>query len=587
MNRKKKRKKSKSIVVSISVLFIFINIICFIVIFYLIEDQYYQMAKKNIYESNVKAAESFQRDFENIRFYMNDLTLRIYADEDINLLCRKIYQGDYKSEQEKQLLVAQAQDACFEYLYYYDFVQSIRIFMEDDAKTDIRLMRGNWISTVTDCRDEVQEEIIACKGVLKCYDVGAEHQIIFARTLKDFQNVLKDDRVMGTVMLNLSPKYLQDSLSDIGITENSYAMLKSEDGTISSSTRKGNKGRSFQDVLDEEEAQQSMEVFTMKIKPLRQELVILTPSSDIRLSVGAFSKTLILVIALMALLNFIIVLAVSRMLTKPVGKLVSQIQGIGVDSIVNQHVEASGYREIEDIADNFNYMLNRIEVLVKENYLITLKEKNARIEAMQSQINPHFIFNTLETINWKVMFLDVPEVSNMISYLGNILRYTTYQYGKYVSVKQEMAQIENYLYIQEIRYDHSFDTRILMDEDAGKTIIPCLLIQPLVENAVVHGLRNKKDGVLMIRARIRKDNLEITVLDNGCGMDASIIQNILKKPDEMIGESIGLANVNQRLCLTYNLEQGLYIKSRKGHYTRMDIVIPLTQGEGQEENSDD
>ena len=206
---------------------------------------------------------------------------------------------------------------------------------------------------------------------------------------------------------------------------------------------------------------------------------------------------------------------------------------------------------------------------------------------MQSQINPHFIFNTLETINWKVMFLDVPEVSNMISYLGNILRYTTYQYGKYVSVKQEMAQIENYLYIQEIRYDHSFDTRILMDEDAGKTIIPCLLIQPLVENAVVHGLRNKKDGVLMIRARIRKDNLEITVLDNGCGMDAAIIQNILKKPDEMIGESIGLANVNQRLCLTYNLEQGLYIKSRKGHYTRMDIVIPLTQGEGQEENSDD
>ena len=91
----------------------------------------------------------------------------------------------------------------------------------------------------------------------------------------------------------------------------------------------------------------------------------------------------------------------------------------------------------------------------------------------------------------------------------------------------------------------------------------------------------------MIRARIRKDNLEITVLDNGCGMDAAIIQNILKKPDEMIGESIGLANVNQRLCLTYNLEQGLYIKSRKGHYTRMDIVIPLTQGEGQEENSDD
>ena len=256
---------------------------------------------------------------------------------------------------------------------------------------------------------------------------------------------------------------------------------------------------------------------------------------------------------------------------------VDQIQDIGITDIARK-VDASGYSEIENIAEDFNHMLTRIQNLVNENYVISLNEKNARIEALQSQINPHFIFNTLDTINWKVMFLDMPEVTNMITCLGDMLRYTTYQYGKYVTASQEILQIKNYLYIQEIRYDHSFEAFYDVEEEALKQVIPCLIIQPLVENAVVHGLKDKKDGVLVIKLRIEENMLKIMVFDNGNGMEQQKIREVYQSTEGTIKESIGLSNVNKRICLTYSVEKGLEIKSRVGHYTRIEILIPIAEG---------
>ena len=141
-------------------------------------------------------------------------------------------------------------------------------------------------------------------------------------------------------------------------------------------------------------------------------------------------------------------------------------------------------------------------------------------------------------------------------------------------------QVRNYLYIQEIRYDHSFRTYIKVERQSEKAVIPCLIIQPLIENAVVHGLKGKQEGVLAVRIRIRGEYLEIMVLDNGQGMEDSKIREVLNENQKGTGESIGLANVNQRLCLTYSLDQGMRITSRAGRYTRVEISIPLAGQSG-------
>lgn len=576
-----KKKRSKSIAFSISIYFILLNAVSFLLFFYLINSQYFKIARSNIMENNQIAAENIAKSLDDVRFYLNDLTLKMYSDETLNDLCSQIFRGEYENESKRQSLAFQAESQCYDYLLSYNFIHSVGIFLEDEAKTDIYLIK-NYSSTTyqvhKDYREHAQEQVIRNKGAMKCFDVGKDHSIIFARTIKDFRNVLKDDQITGTVMVMIRGQYIRDILKSAVTTPGSYGMLVNDNGEVTYATKEGLAGKLLSDVKEEEGGGGSPpQIQERGIDSLGQNLVIVTPFQDISLSISSFKTTLIEFLIILVILNLLLVLLISKKLTKPMHDFVHQIQDIGITEIARQ-VDANGYSEIENIADDFNHMLTRIQNLVNENYVISLNEKNARIEALQSQINPHFIFNTLDTINWKVMFLDMPEVTNMITCLGDMLRYTTYQYGKEVTANQEIIQIKNYLYIQEIRYDHSFQTYYDVEEDALKQVIPCLIIQPLVENAVVHGLRDKKDGVLVIKICIREQMLKIMVFDNGNGMEQQKIGEVYLKSQGTLKESIGLSNVNQRICLTYGMEKGLEIKSRVGHYTRIEITIPVADG---------
>lgn len=576
-----KKKRSKSIAFSISIFFISLNVISFLLFFYLINSQYFKIAKSNILENNRIAAENINKNFDDVRFYLNDLTLKMYSDANLNDICSRIFRGEFENNAKRQSLAFEAESLCYDYLLSYNFIHSVGIFLEDSAKTDIYLIK-NYSSTTYQVhrayREQAQEQVIRNKGAIKCYDVGKEHSIIFARTIKDFKNVLKDDQITGTVMVMIRGQYIRDILKNAVTTPGSYAMLVNGDGEVTYATRDDLNGQLLSEVVKEDsDGGTSPQMLEREIESLEQKLVIVTPVQDISLSISSFKNTLIEFLIILVILNLILVLLISKKLTKPMHNFVDQIQDIGITDIARK-VDASGYSEIENIAEDFNHMLTRIQNLVNENYVISLNEKNARIEALQSQINPHFIFNTLDTINWKVMFLDMPEVTNMITCLGDMLRYTTYQYGKYVTASQEILQIKNYLYIQEIRYDHSFEAFYDVEEEALKQVIPCLIIQPLVENAVVHGLKDKKDGVLVIKLRIEENMLKIMVFDNGNGMEQQKIREVYQSTEGTIKESIGLSNVNKRICLTYSVEKGLEIKSRVGHYTRIEILIPIAEG---------
>lgn len=564
------RKSTKSIKFYISLFFIFLNLISFFFVFTLISSQYLKIAKRNVSESNQIIVSGIEQDFKDIKFYINELTLKMYSDSNLNTICTQLYKENYADESMRETLIKQAESACHEYLYSYSFIQRIQISIEDGAKTDICVRKSNEYPLQKEYRKELQEEIIAADGVLYCYEAGAEHRLVFARTLRDFENVLKDNRVIGTVMIFINPQYLENMLKGTLHTPNGISVFTNNDGVITYSTQKEILKKDFQQ-MSEERFQKKYQIFSKHIPVINQDFITLVLNDDISLSVEDYIKTLALAIVFIALLNLILILGLSRTLTKPMDDFVQQIGKIGVKNLETEYIHAEGYLEIENITEKFNLMLRRIENLVKENYAIGISEKNARIEALQSQINPHFIFNTLDTINWKVMFLDVPEVSNMISYLGDMLRYTTYQYGKYVAIGQEIDLIEKYLYIQEIRYSHSFKTYIQVDQKDREVVIPCLLIQPLIENAVVHGLKNKKKGVLVLRITTVEEMIKIMVFDNGEGMEECKINEILSGKGE---QSVGLSNVNQRLKLIYSERSRLSIQSRCGGYTKIEFSIP-------------
>lgn len=580
--KNKKLKKSKSIAFNISVFFILLNVISFLLLSYIISTQYTEIAVKNIKDHSAIAINTFKSNIEDMRFYMNDLTLKMYADTDINNKCNLLMENAYKNETEKNIAVNQMKESFYDYLVSYSFIRGIGIFLEDDNKTDVYLTKTfipNMYQITSKYREEIQEQILEKEGKIDCYSTGSGHGLIFARTLKDYAGIREKERVNGTVMVLIREKYLQDMLSNAVQSPNGYAVLVDKDRKISYASDVQLIGKNIEEQiglpLKNQGRRMGPIIVEEEIADLHQTLLIFTPLKDAKLWMKAFSKTLILSIITISFLNLIFIYIISRLLTQPMENLVQQIQKIGVKDI-EQRVEARGYKEIENIGDDFNKMIDRIQALIHDNYLISLNEKNARIEALQSQINPHFIFNTLDTINWKTMFLNIPDVTKMITCLGDMLRYTTYQYGKDVTVEQEVRQIENYIYIQKIRYDNSFSEELNVEENTLDNSIPCLIIQPLVENAIVHGLKNREScGNLRIQIFKTERFLHISVRDNGTGMERETIEKVFQESCGEVKESIGLGNVNKRLCLIYGLEQGLKIISALGEFTEICMDIPL------------
>lgn len=582
--KNEKIKKSKSIAFNISVFFILLNVISFLLLSYIISTQYTEIAVKNIKDHSETAINTFKRNIEDMRFYMNDLTLKMYADTDINNKCNLLMENAYKNETEKNIAVNQMKESFYDYLVSYSFIRGIGIFLEDDNKTDVYLTKTfipNMYQITSKYREEIQEQILEKEGKIDCYSTGSGHGLIFARTLKDYAGIREKERVNGTVMVLIREKYLQDMLSNAVQSPNGYAVLVDKDRNISYASDVQLIGKNIEEQiglpLKNQRRRMGPIIVEEEIADLHQTLLIFTPLKDAKLWMKAFSKTLILSIITISFLNLIFIYIISRLLTQPMENLVQQIQKIGVKDI-EQRVEARGYKEIENIGDDFNKMIDRIQALIHDNYLISLNEKNARIEALQSQINPHFIFNTLDTINWKTMFLNIPDVTKMITCLGDMLRYTTYQYGKDVTVEQEVRQIENYIYIQKIRYDNSFTEELNVEENTLDNSIPCLIIQPLVENAIVHGLKNREScGNLRIQIFKTERFLHISVRDNGIGMERETIEKVFQESCGEVKESIGLGNVNKRLCLIYGLEQGLKIISVLGEFTEICMDIPLEE----------
>lgn len=240
------------------------------------------------------------------------------------------------------------------------------------------------------------------------------------------------------------------------------------------------------------------------------------------------------------------------------------------------------------VKDEYGYILqNIIKTFIEQSYLkVQLSEKKYKLKtiemlALQSQINPHFMFNTLNTIFWKAISLtgEQNEVSKMIDYLANILHFSLGNPDKTITLSEEISNTISYIEIQKIRYKNKFRVIWQYDDKITQNKIIKLLLQPLIENSIYHGIKGK-DGASVIKIKITEDDshLKISVFDNGLGIDSGTLDKIrktLKENGEYSGH-IGLTNTNKRLKLTYGEEFGLSIRSKHGRGTGIYIKIPIS-----------
>lgn len=250
----------------------------------------------------------------------------------------------------------------------------------------------------------------------------------------------------------------------------------------------------------------------------------------------------------------------------------------------------SGTDEIAVLDQQFNRMLGKFDQLIKTSYVQKLENKEAQLKNLQLQINPHFLYNTLETISSIAAVKQVFVVCDICGKLGEIFRYSLGKdYGELVPLEQEMTHIKNYMFIQKIRYGDRLQVFYNIDVDAAHVYIPRFILQPIVENAISHGLSNLTSvGTLEVSAFEKKDRLYIEIEDDGEGMVREKVAEITRfintaKPVEG-KKNIGIRNVNQRIKLAYGEAYGITIRSAPYQGSRFTIQLPIMR-KGEEDET--
>lgn len=278
-----------------------------------------------------------------------------------------------------------------------------------------------------------------------------------------------------------------------------------------------------------------------------------------------------------------LLIIISNALTGPLRK-VSEAINLFSTGDFEQQVEVTTNDEIGEVARCFNKMVGDIKTLIDENYVITLREKESELAALQAQINPHFLYNTLDSLYWQAMDEGNEEIAESILALSQLFRLVLSQGKKEVTVRQEVELITRYLQIQKMRFTKRLDYEIEMDPDIGKAKIPKLILQPFVENAIVYGFENTTAPChLYVTCKKEGDYIRFEIRDTGIGMRQDQIDEIWEEePERYRKQRIGryaIKNIRERLQLKYRDNFKLEIMSDVGKGTTVILMVPFEEEE--------
>ena len=260
--------------------------------------------------------------------------------------------------------------------------------------------------------------------------------------------------------------------------------------------------------------------------------------------------------------------------TRPLSRLCDFIQQIDEDRL-EEKCQVTGYTEINILSEKVNFLLVKIQMLLEGSRQKEQQKRRMELGFLQAQIRPHFMYNTLFSIKCAVDMGRKDEAGHMLTTFIQLLRGVLSGPDEMMTIRSQMESIRQYVELQRFRYDGAFDALIECDEQAADCLIPKLLIQPLVENAILHGV-NMEDGSGMITviARRQGDTVAVQVEDNGKGMTQERIREVMNAAEDADSSHLGVRNIHDRIRLHFGEEWGLHIESTPGQGTQITLRFP-------------
>ncbi|WP_058306659.1 sensor histidine kinase [Gracilibacillus massiliensis] len=522
---------------------------------------------------------------------------------EIDVLFQDIHRFNEIGKQQStvQFLLHQEEtyDEAKEILSLFDFYQ--RSYLSGEHIFDIEIMNLTG-KTISDKRGVYQREVTKNDEQLHALFSEDPSQAQMEITYQDGFPTLEitnaivwdiTEAVIGTMKITIDASTITSILANKSLTDtdNSSFYISSEDRDIFFQQKDRNKDQpvyiDMSQMNDKEQGYytsddmfyvyETTKMTNWKVigqAPIKE---IMKDSNDIR--------TLI-VLAVISSIIFIIGLYmfISNRLIRPIRLLKDKMQQAAQGNLEAKVIPV-GEDEIATLGDSFNQMIVKIKSLLDLSIEEEKKLKAAEFRTMQAQINPHFLYNTLDTIIWLAEAKEHQSVIELTKALSQYSRISLNKGKDWITIADEIAHIESYLYIQKTRYEDILDVSVQIDSNILRYHILKLLLQPVVENAIYHGIKNKRgQGFLRINGGIDEENcIRFDVIDNGIGMDEERLQELRDHllTGEVLPEAkngFGLINVQQRIQLYYGKDYGLKINSWKGSGTRVTITIPKSGG---------
>ncbi|WP_338533655.1 sensor histidine kinase [Paenibacillus peoriae] len=535
--------------------------------------QFAGLTQRRTYDTVLETLKQTRQNFEFIVEDTNDKSKRILSNE----LIQDFASGKYNKILDYDKIYWNINNWLDDILGSQKNYKSISLY----SNQELVFQKGMQVPEVD---PHVMERALSLQG--KSFWLTAPGKIEYYRGIMDLNMY---GRMIGLERFNLNEENLYRIFSNLKSYDNSQIFLLDSKGLVLSSTERELVGKKLDNAECIQEVFSTKEgfletiinvdkkvAFYYTIEEPDWKLVQIIPEKSFSTLRRTINLILFIAILLCLFFGMLFSFVQHKYLLKPLQLLRREMMKLKSGNF-NIVLEVHSKDEIGDISNGFLRMVYQLKDTINEVYVGRIKQREAEIKALEAQINPHFLYNTLDSIHWLALKQKNYDVSEQIEALAELFRHVLNKGEPFITIRQEVSFLENYMLIQKQKYGQRIKLRIDVDHALMDYKMPKLVLQPLVENAIVHGLEQVIDGgIIEVSIARVEQGIRLIVNDNGLGTDQTKIHQMMTQEEEL-KNVFALKNIDDRIKISYGQGYGLCFTSKYGIGTKVEVNIPLIE----------
>ncbi|MGI8384315.1 cache domain-containing sensor histidine kinase [Robertmurraya sp. P23] len=541
----------------------------------------FKMYDEQIYSKSSQVLSTSSNSIENELKRMEDVSYNILTDPQIQQYLSLIMEDS--TEYEKFRLRNQMSDKLLSYVNKETYIQSVYLV---DANGEEYAVGPKNLKLTERQKKYVTEMAISADGSNVWLNPKEnDFTIATAREIRQYRNLSFD--TLGTLVIYINMDKLVGNIlegskrmdGEFFIVDNNDIIFPKETNFLKDHLLTLDSGYQIKEIDNK-----SYFLVSIKSKYFDWGYVNAIPFNQIFNNINLVKTFLIIIFILMFAVVTVLGMRFARNITIPLENLVAGMQHVKVGDFKEAKKETLKFSTTQDdevgkLQQNFQTMIQQIDELIHEVFSKQLTIKETEFKALQAQINPHFLYNTLESINWLAKGNGQTQISKMVEALGFLLRNSISLKKPLITVEEELDIVKNYIIIQSYRFEERLDFHLNVNTDLYGYSIPKLTIQPLVENAIHYALEPMIDTCkIEVYSIVDSDSFQLIVEDNGPGMEPAFIEKLKRGEVKTRGQGLGLSNIDERIKLSFGEDYGVRIESVPNERTKVIIVLPFDKG---------